>query len=65
MPGGKAGRGSGFAIAAQSNHRLADIARFSTWFELERRAARRYDAQPPGLWRDFVEGLVLWMGFQL
>ena len=46
-------------------HDAGDFARFSTWFELERRAARRYDAQPPGLWRDFVEGLVLWIGFQL
>jgi cardiolipin synthase A/B len=46
-------------------HDASDIARFSAWFDLERRAARPYDAQPPGLWRDFVEGLVLWIGFQL
>jgi cardiolipin synthase A/B len=43
----------------------SDIARFSAWFDFERRAARGYNAQPPGLWRDFAEGLVLWIGFQL
>jgi cardiolipin synthase len=46
-------------------HDAGDIARFSAWFDLERRTASSYDAQPPGLWRDFVEGLVLWIGFQL
>ena len=46
-------------------HEASDIARFSAWFDLERRGARPYDVQPPGLWRDFVEGLVLWIGFQL
>ena len=46
-------------------HDAGDIARFSAWIERERRAARLYEARPPGLWRDFVEGLVLWIGFQL
>ena len=46
-------------------HDAGDIARFSAWIERERRSARLYDAQPPGLWRDFIEGLVLWIGFQL
>jgi len=46
-------------------HDASAIARFSAWFDLERRAARLYDGQPPGLWRDVVEGLVLWIGFQL
>ncbi len=46
-------------------HGASDITRFSAWFELERRTAHLYDAQPPGLWRDLVEGLVLWIGFQL
>jgi cardiolipin synthase len=46
-------------------HDAGDIARFSAWFDLERRAARLYDARPPGLSRDFGEGLVLWIGFQL
>lgn len=46
-------------------HDASDIARFSAWFDIERCPARLYDAQPPGLWRDFVEGLVLWIGFQL
>ena len=46
-------------------HDASDIARFSAWFDLERRAACLYDVQPPGLWRDIVEGLVLWIGFQL
>jgi cardiolipin synthase len=46
-------------------HDASDIVRFSAWFDLERRAACLYDPQPPGLWRDIVEGLVLWIGFQL
>ncbi len=46
-------------------HDAGDIARFSAWIERERGAAHLYDARPPGLWRDFVEGLVLWIGFQL
>lgn len=46
-------------------HDAGDIARFSAWIDLERSAARRYDAQAPSLWRDFSEGLVLWIGFQL
>ncbi len=46
-------------------HDAGDVSRFGAWFERERRSARRYDAQPPGLWRDFIEGLVLWIGFQL
>ena len=46
-------------------HDAGDIARFSAWIERERRAARLYEARPPGLWRDFLEGLVLWIGFQL
>ncbi|MFA5913812.1 MAG: phospholipase D-like domain-containing protein [Burkholderiales bacterium] len=46
-------------------HDAGDIARFCAWIERERRGARLYDARPPGLWRDFLEGLVLWIGFQL
>jgi cardiolipin synthase len=46
-------------------HDAGDIARFAAWFDLERHEASRYNAQPPGLWRDFGEGLLLWIGFQL
>jgi cardiolipin synthase len=46
-------------------HDAGDIARYTAWFDLERRTARPYVAQPPGLWRDLGEGLVLWIGFQL
>ena len=46
-------------------HDAGDIARFLAWYDLERCTASPYDAQPPGLWRDFVEGMVLWIGFQL
>jgi cardiolipin synthase len=46
-------------------HDARDIARYAAWFDLERNTARRYVAQPPGLWRDLGEGLVLWLGFQL
>ncbi|MHB1231672.1 MAG: phospholipase D-like domain-containing protein [Burkholderiales bacterium] len=46
-------------------HDAGDIARYSAWLDLERSTARPYAAQPPGLWRDLGEGLVLWIGFQL
>jgi cardiolipin synthase len=46
-------------------HDAGDISGFSAWFARECGAARLYDAQAPGLWRDFLEGLVLWIGFQL
>jgi cardiolipin synthase len=46
-------------------HDVNDITRFSAWFNLECHTASRYDGQPPSLSRDFLEGLVLWLGFQL
>ncbi len=46
-------------------HDAGDIVRFSAWIERERGMAHLYDARPPDLWRDFIEGLVLWIGFQL
>ena len=42
-----------------------DVMRYTVWFDLERSSARLYVSQPPGLWRDLGEGLVLWIGFQL
>jgi cardiolipin synthase len=42
-----------------------DIARFADALEQHRAAAQAYRAVKPGLWRDFTEGLVLWLGFQL
>lgn len=46
-------------------HDQRDVARLGTWFDRERSTGRAYVAQPPGLWRDVGEGLVLWLGFQL
>lgn len=43
----------------------ADIRRFADLLEQHRAAAHPYGAGKPGLWRDFTEGLVLWLGFQL
>lgn len=43
----------------------SDIARFTAWFDLELGTARSYVAKPPGLLRDFGEGLILWIAFQL
>lgn len=42
-----------------------DIRRFAEALEQHRAAAHPYRAGKPGLWRDFTEGLVLWLGFQL
>jgi cardiolipin synthase len=41
------------------------IRRFADVLEQHRAAAQAYRAGKPGLWRDFAEGLVLWVGFQL
>jgi cardiolipin synthase len=43
----------------------ADIRRFASFIEMHRAAAERYHAREPGLWRDFTEGLVLWLAYQL
>ncbi|MHB8165451.1 MAG: phospholipase D-like domain-containing protein [Sulfuricella sp.] len=42
-----------------------DVMRYTAWFDLERSSACLYVSQPPGLWRDIGEGLVLWIGFQV
>ena len=43
----------------------ADIRRFAGFIEEHRRAAHPYPARKAGLLRDFAEGLVLWLAFQL
>lgn len=42
-----------------------DIERFAGWLEAERAKASLYQPTAPGLMREFSEGLVLWLGFQL
>ena len=42
-----------------------DVRRFADLVEQHRAHAQPYRAAKPGLWRDFAEGLVLWLGFQL
>jgi cardiolipin synthase len=42
-----------------------DIQRFADVLEQHRAVAHPYRAGKPSLWRDFTEGLVLWLGFQL
>lgn len=37
-------------------HDAGDIARFTAWFDFERRAASPYDAQPPGLCETSLKG---------
>jgi cardiolipin synthase len=46
-------------------HDQASVAQYIAWFDRERSMACPYVSQPPGLWRDLGEGLVLWLGFQL
>ena len=43
----------------------ADVARFAAWIERERSAAVRFEPKEPGLLRDLLEGLLLWLAFQL
>ena len=46
-------------------HETADVQRFAAWAEHERLTAKPYRARAPGLLRDLIEGMVLWVGFQL
>ena len=41
------------------------IERFAQWFDTERASAQRTLPKRPGLFGDVVDGLVLWLGFQL
>ena len=43
----------------------ADVRRFADWIEGERASAVRFEAKEPGLFRDLLEGLLLWLAFQL
>ena len=46
-------------------HEPADVERFASWFGPQRLSAHRYAARRPGLLRDMLEGMILWLGFQL
>ena len=46
-------------------HEARDVHRFAEWFERECGPAQSYSARKPGLLRDLLEGMVLWVGFQL
>ena len=43
----------------------ADVQRFAAWIERQREGASPYRSRPPGLARDFAEGLVRSLAFQL
>lgn len=43
----------------------ADVRRFAEWMERERSQATRFEPKEPGLLRDLLEGLLLWLAFQL
>ena len=43
----------------------ADVLRFAAWIENERQHASRFEPAEPGLVRDLLEGLLLWLAFQL
>jgi cardiolipin synthase A/B len=42
-----------------------DVERFARWIDAQQKSARPYQAQPPALWLEIVEGLFLWLAFQL
>ncbi len=46
-------------------HNPEDVLRFESWFSRERSSARAYVAKAPGLLRDVMEGMLLWLAFQL
>jgi cardiolipin synthase len=43
----------------------SDVKRFADWIERQRSAAAPYEARPPGLWHEILEGMLLWLAFQL
>jgi cardiolipin synthase len=43
----------------------ADVQRFARWAERLHVVAKQYHARPPGVLREFGEGLVRWIAFQL
>ena len=43
----------------------ADVRRFAAWIEHERGLASRFEPKEPGLIRDLLEGVLLWLAFQL
>ena len=43
----------------------ADVRRFAAWIEHERGLASRFEPKEPGLVRDLLEGVLLWLAFQL
>lgn len=46
-------------------HNPADVLRFQSWFSRECSFASAYAAKNPGLLRDVMEGMLLWLAFQL
>lgn len=42
-----------------------DVARFAHWIERQRAVAERYRGRRPGVLREFLEGAVRWLAFQL
>lgn len=42
-----------------------DVQRFAQWIERRRAGASLYHARPPGVPREFAEGLIRWLAFQL
>ena len=46
-------------------HHTGDVRRFAAWFDLERQTAKRSVLAPASMTRDLIEGLLLWVGFQL
>jgi cardiolipin synthase A/B len=48
-----------------SFYESSDVKRFAEWIDRHRSTAVRYDVQPPGIWREIAEGLLLWLAFQL
>jgi cardiolipin synthase len=43
----------------------SDVQRFAGWIERQRASAALYHAKRPGIMREFSEGLVRWLAFQL
>ncbi len=43
----------------------ADVSRFAAWMERKRADAVLYKVRAPNLLRDLIEGMVLWLAFQL
>ena len=46
-------------------YQATDVQAFAHWIEAQRQSSNRFTSRPPSLAREFIEGVVRWLAFQL